>query len=372
MKPRKRILIMTCSHGSGHRMIAKTLKAEYEKQGMIVHVFDIFNEFSKPVNFFLEKLYLTSYGKGQKIYKDLYYSQERNIIKDFDHVEWYWKLMEETVTDIVNDFRPDLIVNTYSYRIVPILKKEHYPLTPVCSVITEYTTPVFWVHPDTDRYYVACEEGKKNLERFGTSPDRVVVSGLPVREPFRKPVEGNRYYFKYGLDEGKTTLILFAGTYGVLRDVEKLCSVIDHFKDLQTLVICGNNRKMRRRLEKLPLQHTKILGYVKDIQEVYAMADVMITKPGGTVLSEIVATKIPTILYHPVEGQELENAKIFEKEGAAVIAHTPDEVYYELSRFIAEPALEQNLQEALTRMDKGDASEIIVRDSLDFLAQREN
>ena len=53
---------MTCSHGSGHKMIANTLKTEYDKAGCEAELFDVFREFNKTFNYFFEKAYLLSFG----------------------------------------------------------------------------------------------------------------------------------------------------------------------------------------------------------------------------------------------------------------------------------------------------------------------
>lgn len=361
-----KVLIMTCSHGSGHKMIAQTLQAEYERQGCQVLTFDIIREFSKVINIGLEKLYLKSYGIGNAIYRKIYYDQEENIQKDFRKVEWYWPFLEETTLDIIHDFKPDLIVNTYSYRIVPILKAEHFSDIPVLSVVTEYCAPDFWIHPDTDRYYVACEAGKERLMQVGTPQERIRVSGIPVREAFYLPQDREKLYFKYGLDPTKVTCILFAGTYGVLKKVDHICEGLSYVDNIQTIVICGNNRRLRHQLVSYNFKGIKVMGYVADIQELYALADIMITKPGGTVLSEIVATKVPLILYDPAGGQELENAKIFEKNGAALIANTPEEVFYHVIHLKSYPKQLNVLRENLEKMDYGDATRTIVEDSLAF------
>lgn len=367
MEPcKKRILIMTCSHGSGHKMIANTLKTEYEKAGCEAELFDVFREFNKTFNYCFEKAYLLSYGAFGWAYKYLYYTTEDNIERDFDKTEWYWKLFEDTVLNIIADFKPDMIVNTYSYRIVPILKREHFPEIPVVSVVTEFCLPGFWVHPDTDRYYVACEQSRQKLIGEGTDPDHVVTSGIPVRSQFRLPLDREYLMMKYGLDPNKTKLIIFAGTYGVLKNLTTICRGIDYIEDLQTIVVCGKNRKLKNQLKRENYKNIQVLGYVADIHEIFCCGDFMVTKPGGTVLSEIVATKMPVILYDPVPGQERENAELFRDAGAAVIAENADQVFHHIMHIRGYKKQQDSMREALRKMDHGDSAKTIVEDSLHF------
>ncbi|MGI6108884.1 MAG: MGDG synthase family glycosyltransferase [Eubacteriaceae bacterium] len=363
---KKKVLIMTCSHGSGHKMIASTLKAEYDKAGCETELFDVFREFNVGFNYVFEKAYLLSYGAFGWAYKYLYYHNEDNIEKDFNKTEWYWGIFKDTVLDIIRDFKPDLIVNTYSYRIVSILKKEFYPEIPVVSVVTEFCMPGFWVHPDTDRYYVACEQSRQKLISEGIAAENVVTSGIPVRSQFRLPLDREYLMMKYGLDPGKTTLIIFAGTYGVLKNLDTICEGIECISDLQTVVVCGKNRKLKAQLKVHHYKNIQILGYVADIHELFCCGDFMVTKPGGTVLSEIVAAEMPVILYDPVPGQELENAELFRDAGAALIAKTSDEVFYHIMHLKGYKKQQESMKAALRKMNYGDSAKHIVTDSIRF------
>lgn len=356
---------MTCSHGSGHQMIANTLKDRYEANDCIVEVFDVFNEFNKIMNMGMEKLYLYSYKGFGKIYQFFYYQTENK--QDSPIERRFWLLLKDVVLDIIQDFRPDLILNTYNHRTVPLLKNEYFPEIPIVSVITEFCLPGFWVHPNTDRYYVACDETKAALMRVGTPEDHVVVTGIPVRESFYLPLDRESLMKKYELDPSLTTLIIFAGTYGVLRRLKTICRGIDQIEGLQTIVVCGRNHNLYRSLHAQNYKNIRLMRYVPEIHELFCCGDFMITKPGGTVLSEIAATCMPVILYDPVPGQELENAEIFRNRGAAVIARDPAEVFYQTIHFKNSSEQKKSMQQALKGMYYGRSSDLIVNDTLRML-----
>ena len=72
----KKILILTCSHGSGHKMVAQTLKESFEARGHLVSVEDLFDKTNPTLNRMIEKSYLLSYSIGSSFYERVYYDVE--------------------------------------------------------------------------------------------------------------------------------------------------------------------------------------------------------------------------------------------------------------------------------------------------------
>lgn len=67
-----KILILTCSHGSGHKMVAQTLKESFEARGHLVSVEDLFDKTNPTLNRMIEKSYLLSYSIGSSFYERVY------------------------------------------------------------------------------------------------------------------------------------------------------------------------------------------------------------------------------------------------------------------------------------------------------------
>lgn len=349
-------------------MIAATLKKSYEDAGVQVELLDIFGEYNRVLNAAMEKLYLLSYKPAfKKFYGKIYYAGAHRVAGQGDA---FYGLFKNTVVDMVEDLRPHLILNTYSHRTVPIYKRAHYPDISVLNLITEYCVPAYWVHPDVDHYYVASAATAARLRAAGARADTITVTGIPVREAFRQPQDTAYLLQKYALSPHKTTAILFAGTYGVLTQLTTLCTGLDRMDDLQTVVVCGKNHRLYEKLRRRRYKNLKILRYIPNIHELYALGDFMITKPGGTVLSEIAATGMPVILYDPVPGQEAENALIFSAAGAARIAEDPQALLRHVHDLKAHPEARARLTKNLASLGDGAAAGRIVRDSLTRIKKR--
>ena len=358
----KKVLILTCSHGSGHQMVTQALKESFLKRGCEVFTKDLFHETNAGINKIIEKSYLLSYGFGSHIYKKMYDSMEKSAHGAF--IYKLWTLTRKTLLHLIDTLHPDCIINTYPYTISSILKREQYPDIPVFTVVTDFCIPAAWEHQDTDRFYVACDQVENSLIRFGISPDKIIKTGIPIRQAFYAPYDKKQLQKKYHLSPDKKTMILFAGTYGVLKNMSEICQKIDHFEQLQTIVICGKNHSLYQTLSAFHLKNTQIMGFVDHIAELYHCGDLMITKPGGITLSEVIATKTPVILYKPVPGQENENAEWFKKCGAAIVTHTEVELLIAIESLKNNEVQQHSMKNALGKMDYGHSADRISDDIL--------
>jgi processive 1,2-diacylglycerol beta-glucosyltransferase len=359
---KKRILILTCSHGSGHMMVANTLKDSFESQGCQVSVRDLFNEMNHAVNLFLGKSYLLSYTIGRDFYKKMYYGFEKDNHQNTIHKLWVFT--QKALFRMISEFQPDCIVNTYMYTVTSILKEKNYLNIPIYTVITDFCAPAAWIHPATNKYYVACDKVRDTLLAGGIPEGHIVETGIPVRSEFYHNPSRKAVAAKYGLDPRKQTLLICAGTHGVLKDIGTMCDDIDQQDDLQTVVICGKNKKLFNELTSKGYKHILILGFTSDIHELYHFADLMVTKPGGITLSEVVVTALPTILYKPTPGQEGENAEWFKKMGAAVVAENPLEVSLAIRHLKGNEIQQYAMKMALKNMYFGHSASLITEDIL--------
>ena len=111
-------------------------------------------------------------------------------------------------------------VNTYPYTVSSILKQAHYPDIPVYTVVTDFCIPAAWQHEDTDKFYVACQNVENHLMAYDIPPERILKTGIPIREAFYGHYDRHHLQEKYHLDPDKRTLIICAGTYGVVKNLK--------------------------------------------------------------------------------------------------------------------------------------------------------
>jgi len=70
---------------------------------------------------------------------------------------------------------------------------------------------------------------------------------------------------------------------------------------------------------KVPSRHrAKILGFTDQIDELMAVADVVLSKPGGLTTSEVLARGAAMAIINPIPGQESRNSDFLLEHGSAI------------------------------------------------------
>jgi len=78
-------------------------------------------------------------------------------------------------------------------------------------VVTDLDMHAMWLTRIFQRYFVAIDETRAHLEALGLPGERITVSGIPIDPVFTEPVDRRATRLRYGLDPGRTTLLLSAG-----------------------------------------------------------------------------------------------------------------------------------------------------------------
>ncbi|WP_077614968.1 glycosyltransferase [Caenibacillus caldisaponilyticus] len=139
------------------------------------------------------------------------------------------------------------------------------------------------------------------MAALGVREDRIDVTGIPIHPKFLKTYNRAALMEKYGLQPGVPTLIFTGGGYGLMDGNHSLVHLVDQLPlSLQTVIVCGHNKPLFRRLSEQAkrAQHRfLIIGYTEHMEELMAVADVMVTKAGGLTTAEALAVTLPMIVY---------------------------------------------------------------------------
>jgi processive 1,2-diacylglycerol beta-glucosyltransferase len=90
---------------------------------------------------------------------------------------------------------------------------------------------------------------------------------------------------------------------------------------LEVVVVAGKNEKVKKQLQSVnvPKRHrAKVIGFTTEIDELMAVADVVLSKPGGLTTSEVLARGAAMAIVNPIPGQESRNSDYLLENGAAV------------------------------------------------------
>jgi processive 1,2-diacylglycerol beta-glucosyltransferase len=205
----------------------------------------------------------------------------------------------------------------------------------IVSVVTDFEAHALWMEPGVDLYCVAAEETKARLVARGALPENVVVTGIPIGAKFLHAVDTQTVRKRMGLRDDLPILLVLGGGFG-MGPVAQIMSELNKFeKSVQVIVVCGRNQDLRRELAVQEKRHpTHVLGFVINMQELMALADLVITKPGGLTSSEALAMGKPLFMLNPIPGQEAANSDFLLGHGAAAKANRLEDLPYRLDKLI--------------------------------------
>lgn len=364
MLKKPKVLILTAKYGNGHVQVSKTLVKQCRELGIEeVVVSDLYAESNPVFTEITQYLYLKSFTIGKQFYRMFYYGVDKIYNKKL--LTLYFKLGNKRLHELIEKEQPDIIINTFPIIVVPEYRRRTGNIIPTFNVLTDFCLHKIWVHKNIDKYYVASKRVKEKVMSLGIHPASVKVTGIPIRSQFEEILNEEAIYKKYNLDPAKKTLLVMAGAHGVLKNVKELCESFLEEKNLQTVVVCGNNTALKESLESITgknKENLKLLGYVERVDELFRIASCMVTKPGGITLSEAAAVGVPVILYKPVPGQEKENALFFQENEAALVVNRSEEVYEAVSSLLQNDKKLRRMKRNIKRLHHPNSSLTIMED----------
>ncbi|GIP26859.1 processive diacylglycerol beta-glucosyltransferase [Paenibacillus sp. J23TS9] len=368
-----RILILTAGYGEGHLQVSRALEHSFRASHVKdVEIIDLIKEAHPIINSVSSKLYQMSTFSSQfgfDYYGWSYYATRDN--NPLGSVNRYLNALgKRKIQEMIEDSRPDAIINTFPFGAVTEMGRNFS--IPTSTVITDYTLHSRWIHPDTDKYYVATEDLKDQLIKDqGAAPESVSVTGIPVRSTF---YEGSTASFPIQKDSRaiKNRVLIMAGSFAIFHHIVELVQILLEKGNCEIALVCGRHEKMILKLNSLFKGHpdVQIFGYVEHMPELMAGSSCIVTKAGGITLTEAVVTGLPVFIYKPFGGQERENALYFTNKGLAEIAHEARELGEQICKFLKEPAASDQIRNRMATLCKGEAAELIVKDILTTLQEQ--
>ena len=238
--------------------------------------------------------------------------------------------------------QPDVVIGTHFFpmEVAATLKSRGLLSAHLITVITDFLPHALWIAPGIDTYVVASEPTREDLLSRGIPPDRIVRIGIPVDPKFSSAADGPALARRLDLAPDRFTVLIGSGGAGT-GPIVSLVETLDKMSDpLQLLVIAGKNLRLYKRLEalKAKIRHPmKIFGFINNMEELMEVSDILISKPGGLTCAEAMAKGLPSILVHPIPGQETRNAQAMIRMGAAVWASRIQEIPALLKKFRQNP-----------------------------------
>ncbi|MCM8766411.1 MAG: hypothetical protein NC920_06220 [Candidatus Omnitrophica bacterium] len=352
---KKRVLLLYITPYSGHHRASVAIeKALHTLAGERVETLsiDAFTYTNPILARIINRTYLTLIKNRPEVWDYLY--DNPRIVKNTQKLrELIHRFNSGKLKILLEDFRPHVVVCTQAFPcgMVADYKKTYGYQTLLIGVLTDYIAHSYWIYDTVDYYVVPSEETYQRLIYEGIAPENIKIFGIPVAPEFNQKKDKKEIFKKFGLDEHLPVVLIMGGSQG-LGPLNKIVNVIAHLSfPLQVIVVCGRNKflytklSLKRRYFKKPVT---ILGYIENMDEIMAIATVLITKPGGLTTAEALARGLPMLLIRPLPGQEAKNTEFLLKANVAIKANDEMEVGIMLKELLTTPLkLEQMRRQAI-------------------------
>ncbi len=363
-----RLLALSAGTGAGHNRAAEAIDA-CAREGFP----DVASEWVDSLDY-TNRVFQTLYGDSYiwmvnhspALWGILYDAMGKKIqrptldraIKTYDRLA-YRKLKKH-----IDTFAPDAVVCTHFLPTNVVLARVRPKPPPVFVVVTDFDVHSAWINPGAAAYFVASDEVKHQVERYGIPAERVVVTGIPILPRFGVRRGRDAVLRDLKLTPKAPVVLMISGGAGMASLEEAVERVLAVPQDMHLLVVCGKNEKLKKRVETLTKgagERARVYGFVTNVHDMMEAADLVITKAGGLTVSEALSRGAPMVIYMPIPGQEERNTDYLLERGAAVKAQGVSTIDFKVKELLSDSGRLARMRKAAEAIARPHAARDVIR-----------
>ncbi len=332
----KKLLLLSVGYGEGHHAAARAAAEEFERRGWQTRQADICQLAHPGLFLATQRFYQFCVRRAPWLWGITYARA--------DKADWGEAVRRpplrhccEYLADCIGQERPDLIICTYPLYafMLDVLREEGHALPPCVVVVTdslEISRP--WMVNRAALFCLPDEHSARLVQqRYALSPDRVVVSGFPVRPAFR--LQGRR------VAPTPETLRITYGAYvptaRAVADVQGLLGLFPHAHI--TLLAGARAHVLRSRLAAAcACGSVEVMERCDDMPALFSRSHLYIGKAGAATMYEAYSSGLPSIVNYALPGQEQGNLRLLLLDGAGLFVETTEELLRAVSSLMARQA----------------------------------
>ena len=267
------------------------------------------------------------------------------VIKGFSEAKKYLK-----------EYKPDIVFSKGGFVSVPVVRAAAMLKIP-CIIHESDMTPGLankLCIPVAKKVCCNFPETLANLPE-----NKAVLTGSPIREELKN---GNKIagLEMCGFTSNKPVIMVIGGSLGAASVNEVVRKALPQLlENFQIVHLCGKDK-----IDNLLLNTKgyKQFEYIKsELKDLFAMADIVISRAGANAICELLALKKPNILIplpaKSSRGDQLLNAKSFQEQGYSIVINEDDLSEILLTQKVNE--LYQNRDTYITNMQNSHQSDAI-------------
>lgn len=232
---------------------------------------------------------------------------------------------------IMKEFKPDIVIGVGGYVTTPVLLAAHS--LKIKILIHEQNSIPGKANLILSKYADTICISMKSSEKYFNHKN-IIFTGNPRGEEILK---GNKLdKTKLGLTKNKKLVVITTGSLGSTIINNKIVQLLPKIKDknYEILFITGKNNYEELKSKQIP-KNVILKPYIDNMNELLKVTDLIVSRAGATIISEITSLGLPSILipspYVANNHQEI-NAQDLEKNKAAYVIREKD---FDEDRFIS-------------------------------------
>ncbi|MEJ9314873.1 glycosyltransferase [Priestia megaterium] len=370
-REKNKYLILSATFGEGHKQVANAISEAVnymvaDTEPITIDIMEWVHPNLYPISNYI-------YKKGIKKFPQVYsFLYKKTRVKNSFSVKLNSIFLTgmQTMLKIIQEIKPKVVISTYPFAagIISKLKEQGLIDIPSVTIITDYTDHSYWIYPSTDQYVVGSTQLRDRLIVLGVEEDKIKTTGIPVRKRFMDVLPKDVLLNKYMINPNMFTLLIMGGGDGFFGKGASTFRALESISTpIQLFIVCGKNKKLKTQLEwelKGSKHDVRILGYCEKIEELMAISDLMISKPGGVTTSEAMAMDLPILIHHSLPGQEEDNTEYLCRSGFAFVANSEKDLIAKVENLVYDSAplrwMKQRMKKYQTKTSSVDALRVIV------------
>lgn len=327
----KKVLILTSiKTGSGHKSSSNAIEKKLIDAGYETKQLDVFPLMGKAGDF-MENIYIPMTTRTPFVY--FLFERFSQFFPNIVHSTMYANVKRDLLFEI-EQYQPDLIISVqcmFTKAVSRLIRENNLNIPFYVGVIDLINPPSVWMDKDADVSFVPTVEVRKDYISKGFNPNKVLVSGFPVRDDIivrDKPKEiKNRVH------------ILMVNTSTDLKKNIKFVKEVSRLDKISIKFICGLDKRLYETLTKMKENgelddRVQIYDFVNNMNEFMTHSHIILTKAGPNVITESVRSDTAVVITGHINGQENHNYEFIVNNGYGLKCEDPDKIYDVLYDFI--------------------------------------
>lgn len=221
---------------------------------------------------------------------------------------------------IIQKFQPDAVIGTGGYASAPTLKAAQWLKVPYFIQEQNSFAGITnkWVSKKANKIFVAYQ----NMEKFFPKA-KIQITGNPIREGLTTIQDKNKNAFEsFSLDENKFTLLVLGGSLGAKSINQLISSNLSFFQENEVQILWQCGKFYYDEYKEKQTEMVQVHPFIENMNDAYAVADVIISRAGASSVSELCVVGKPVIFVpspNVAEDHQTKNAQAIADEKAAIL-----------------------------------------------------